>query len=42
MLKIVLDIGSPSEAWRALAKIADDSEVLAPGQSRIHFAKRIA
>ena len=26
MLKMVLDIGHPSEAWRALAKIADISE----------------
>ena len=26
MLKMVLDIGYPSEAWRALAKIADISK----------------
>ena len=26
ILKMVIDIGSPSEAWRALAKIADESE----------------
>ena len=28
-LKMVLDIGFPSEAWHALAKIADDSEEVA-------------
>ena len=25
-MKMVLEIGSPSEAWRALSKIADEAE----------------
>ena len=25
-MKMVLEIGSPSEAWRALSKIADETE----------------
>ena len=29
MLKRVLDIGSPSKAWRALTKIADESKEVA-------------
>ena len=38
MLKMVLDIGSPSEAWRALAKIADDSEEVAYDRTKRELA----
>ena len=34
---MVLDIGSPSEAWRALAKIADDSEEVAYDRTKREF-----
>ena len=34
MRKMVLDVGSPSEAWRSLAKITDDSEEVAYGRTK--------
>ena len=37
MLEMVLDIGSPSEAWRALAKIADESEEVAYDHTKREF-----
>ena len=37
MLKMVLDIASPSEAWRALAKIADDSKEVAYDRTKRKF-----
>ena len=37
ILKMVLDIGSPSEAWRALAKIADESEEVAYDRTKREF-----
>ena len=37
MLKMVLDIGPPSEAWRALVKIADESEEVAYDRTKREF-----
>ena len=37
MLKMVLDIRSPSEAWRALAKIAGDSEEIAYDRTKREY-----
>ena len=37
MPKIVLDIGSPAEAWRALANIADDSEEVVYDRTKREF-----
>ena len=37
MPKMVLDIGSPSEAWHALAKIADESEEVAYDRTKRDF-----
>ena len=34
MLKMVLEIGSPSEVWRALAKITDESEEVAYNRTK--------
>ena len=34
---MVLDIGSPTEAWRALAKIADKSEEVAYDRTKQEF-----
>ena len=36
-MKMVLEIGSPSEAWRALSKIADETEGVAYDRTKKEF-----
>ena len=37
IMKMVLEIGSPSEAWRALSKIADETENVAYDRAKREF-----